>query len=85
VLLDNLDCAFWALNLAGSADQAFFRLHRHGLLVLDFEHSDWASVLACSASSALVIVNYYLQHIVSPPYQKFIENLSSKIKEFRSA
>jgi hypothetical protein len=62
-LLDHLDCAFWALCFACSADKALVNVGWDGFAVFDFVDANWASVCAGFASGALVIINYYFYHV----------------------
>ncbi len=65
VLLDNLDCAFWALNFACSADQAFFRFDGDGFLFFDFVDAYWTRINTRAASCAFSIVYDYFHHFIS--------------------
>jgi hypothetical protein len=62
LLLDYLDNAFGALNLACSAHEAFFRLHWNRFLILDLIDAHGTRVNACAAASAFVVVNHYFYH-----------------------
>lgn len=62
-LLNDLDCAFGALDFACSADKAFVSFHRHRFLVFDLVDSHWTSVNARATTSAFLVINNDLDHV----------------------
>jgi hypothetical protein len=71
ILLDDLDCAFRALDFACSAHQTLFRFGWDGFLVLDLEDAYGASINTRAASSALSIIHDYFHHVQSLLKLKF--------------
>jgi len=66
-LLYHLDTVVWALHLAGSADQALAGIDGPRFSLNNFKDANWASVLACAASIAIVVVNFHFRHGLSTP------------------
>jgi len=62
-LLYHLDRVFGALNLTGSAHQAFFRFNSNGFSVFNLIDGYRACFHACATSGAFVIINYYFHHL----------------------
>jgi hypothetical protein len=67
-LFDYLNCCVWALNLAGSADEALTEVYNLGFAVNDFKHSYRARVFARSTTVTLVVVNFDFNHDSAPLY-----------------
>ena len=61
-LLDDLDCAFWALHLACSADETVLNVYGNRLSVFHFVNTDRTSVNACFASSAFSKIDFDFNH-----------------------
>lgn len=69
VLLDYLNGSFWTLGFTCSADKAFFNFNGNRLSLFYFVNTHWTRVDTCSASGALVVVNYNFYQFSSSLFQ----------------
>jgi hypothetical protein len=68
-----LDCGFWALDFACSADQAFIRFNSNGFFILDLIDAYGTSVCASAASRTFVIGDLNFNHLAFLILLKFDE------------